>query len=33
MSISKVDKDMRQEVLDALDWEASITSGDIGVGV
>ena len=33
MSISKVDKDMRQEVLDALDWEASIKSGDIGVGV
>jgi osmotically-inducible protein OsmY len=24
---------MRQEVLDALDWEASIKSGDIGVGV
>jgi osmotically-inducible protein OsmY len=33
MSISKADKDMRQEVLDALDWEASIKSGDIGVGV
>jgi len=33
MSIAKVDKDMRQEVLDALDWEASIKSGDIGVGV
>ncbi|PEN12922.1 hypothetical protein CRI94_13040 [Longibacter salinarum] len=33
MSITKADKEMRAEVLDALDWEPSIKSGDIGVGV